>query len=92
MLLPYDPSLRKHILDHYFRRRLAPPRLVQKAYGIQQQIVRETQPQFYPVQQIEHRLSEFGDVPPIENLPHHACPAASAFHPSALEEVALERR
>ena len=89
VLLPYDPTLRKHILGHYFRRRLARPGLVQKAYGLQQQFVRETQAQFYPVRQIEHRLSALGDVPQIETLPHHACHAASAFHPSGFDEAVV---
>lgn len=89
VLLPYDPSLRRHILDHYFGRELAKPGLVGTVYGLQQRVVEEAKAQFFPTRQIERRLAELGDVPPIENLSHHACHAASAFHPPEFDEAVV---
>jgi hypothetical protein len=89
VLLPYDPSLRRKILSHSFRRVLADPSFGRKLSRLQNQVVREAQAQLYPTRQIEHRLERLGDVPPIENLPHHACHAASAFHPSGFDEAVV---
>lgn len=89
VLLPYDPTLRRNILSHYFGRVLSEPNIVQKGYRFQQQLVREAQAQFYPRRQIEKRLEAFGDVPPVETFSHHACHAASAFHPSGFEEAVV---
>ena len=89
VLLPYDPSLRKRILPHSLRRAFAEPSLAQTAFSLQQQVVREVQAHRYPVRQIERRLADLGAVPPIENLPHHACHAASAFHPSGFDEAVV---
>jgi carbamoyltransferase len=89
VLLPYEPSLRGKILPHYLERAVAAPGVVQKAYQLQQTVVRETQARFFPTRQIERRLADLGEVPPIETLPHHACHAASAFHPSGFEEAVV---
>lgn len=90
VLLPYDPSLRANILPHYVERALAQSGPVQKAYRLERMVVREAQAQLYPVRQVERRLSELDTpVPPIENLAHHACHAASAFHPSGFEEAVV---
>jgi len=85
--LPYDPSLRANILGHYLRRVFADSGPVRTAYRLQRQVVREAKAQFDPVRRIERRLGSLGDVPPIENLSHHACHAASAFHPSGFEDA-----
>lgn len=88
VLLPYDPTLRSEILPHAFREALREEGVVGKAYMLQQTLIREAQAQLRPVKQIERRLAGIGTpVPPIENLAHHACHAASAFHPSGFEEA-----
>lgn len=88
VLLPYDPTLRSNILPHYVGRALAQPGLLRKAYRVERMIVRETQARFYPVRQVKHRLADIDTpVPPVENLSHHACHAASAFHPSGFDEA-----
>lgn len=89
VLLPYDPSLRKNIVGHYFKRELAKPDPVHKVHGLQQRLVREGQALFYPDRKIRKRLAELGSIPPIENPSHHACHAASAFHPSGFDEAVV---
>lgn len=89
VLLPYDPSLRRNILDHYVRRPFTESDLVSTGYRLQRQLIREAKAQFYPVRQIERRLATLGEVPPIENRSHHACHAASAFHPSGYDEAVV---
>lgn len=90
ILLPYDPSLRSNILPHYVKRAVAQPGLIQKLYRVERMITRETQAQLYPVRQVENRLAQIDTpVPPIENLAHHACHAASAFHPSGFDEAVV---
>jgi len=88
ILLPYDPELRSAILPHYVRNAARASGVVRKLHRIQQTAIRETQAQLYPVRQIRSLLSEIGTpVPPIETRAHHACHAASAFHPSGFEEA-----
>lgn len=88
VLLPYDPSLRSSILPHYVKRALAQPGLIRKVYRVERMITRETQAQLYPVRQVRERLADIDTpVPPLENLAHHACHAASAFHPSGFDEA-----
>ena len=91
IVLPYDPSLRRHIRGHYFGQVLDEPTLVRKGYRLQRQLVSEVRARWYPVDRIERRLErmDVGSVPPIENRSHHRCHAASAFHPSGFEEAVV---
>ncbi|WP_117595480.1 carbamoyltransferase family protein [Haloprofundus halophilus] len=90
VVLPYDPSLRRNILPHYVRSALRRPGVLRKVEAVEQMLVKETQAQLYPVRRVESRLADIGTpVPPIETRSHHACHAASAFHPSGFDEAVV---
>lgn len=89
VLLPYDPTLRTNILGHYVERTLARPGLLGKLYGLQDRVVEEGKARFYPTRQIENRLADLGTVPRVETRSHHACHAASAFHPADFDEAVV---
>jgi carbamoyltransferase len=89
VLLPYDPSLRANIRGHYFRRALAEPSVSRTLHRLHQRVTDEVKAKFYPNHHVESRLAELGRVPPIENLSHHKCHAASAFHPSEFDEATV---
>lgn len=90
VVLPYDPELRSSILPHYVLSAMRAPGVVRTLYRLQETAIREAQAQLYPVRQVENRLAAIGTpVPPVETRSHHACHAASAFHPSGFEEAVV---
>ncbi|WP_101298404.1 carbamoyltransferase family protein [Halegenticoccus soli] len=90
ILLPYDPRLQRKILPHYIRDAMSPPGIVGKLSALEQTAVTQAQAQFRPVHEITSRLADIGTpVPPIETRSHHACHAASAFHPSGFDRALI---
>jgi carbamoyltransferase len=88
ILLPYDPSLQQKILPHYVRTALTVDNWPKRLASLEDILITQVRSQLYPTQQIENELAAIGTpVPPIETRSHHACHAASAFHPSRFEEA-----
>jgi carbamoyltransferase len=89
ILLPYKPSLQLKILPHRLKNALQADSLSKKAHGVNQELVRAAAARFAPYSDVRSRLlSEFdGPCPPITLKQHHACHAASAFHPSGFDEA-----
>ncbi|XVH33673.1 carbamoyltransferase (plasmid) [Haloferacaceae archaeon DSL9] len=88
VVLPYDPTLRREILDHYLRDALSVPGLASKLAALEGVATDQIRANFFTTDAIESRLAEIGTpVPPIETRSHHACHAASAFHPSGFDRA-----
>jgi carbamoyltransferase len=88
IVLPYDPSLQWKILPHYIRTALSVESWLQRFVSLGNTLVTQVRGQVYPTRQIENKLESIGTpVPPIKTRPHHACHAASAFHPSGFDEA-----
>ncbi|MDS0279628.1 hypothetical protein NDI85_17675 [Halomicroarcula sp. S1AR25-4] len=88
VLLPYDPSLRSNILPHYVRDAVRVDGVLRKVTAVENVVKTQLESRFAPTRRIESRLADIGTpVPPIETRPHHACHAASAFHPSGFDEA-----
>ncbi|MFH5802333.1 carbamoyltransferase [Haladaptatus sp. CMAA 1911] len=88
ILLPYDPTLQSKILDHYVRDFVRLDGIDSKARHLEWLVKSQMQGRFFPTSQVESRLAEIGTpVPSIETRSHHACHAASAFHPSGFDEA-----
>lgn len=88
IVLPYDPSLQWKILPHYLETALSADNWLKRFVFLGDTIVTQVRGQMYPTRQIENKLASIGTpVPPITTQPHHACHAASAFHPSEFEEA-----
>ncbi|MFC6952943.1 carbamoyltransferase [Halorubellus litoreus] len=88
VLLPYDPSLRSEILEHYVRDAVRADGALRTARALEEVAKTQVESRFFPTHRVEARLEELGDaVPPIETRSHHACHAASAFHPSGFEDA-----
>jgi len=87
VLLPYDPSLQSKLLPHYVRDALRVDGTVRTLSAAANLVETQVKGRFFPTRQVEDRLAALGDsVPPVETRPHHACHAASAFHPSGFDE------
>ncbi|KZN22645.1 carbamoyltransferase [Haladaptatus sp. R4] len=90
IVLPYDPSLQSKILDHYLRDIVRLDGLSTKARHIEWLVKSQVRGRFFPTNHVESRLADIGTpVPPIVTRSHHACHAASAFHPSGLDEAVI---
>ncbi len=90
IVLPYDPKLRSNILGYQLRDALRVSGTVQKLNHLSATVRKELVARYFPTAQIEDRLAKIGTpVPPITLRSHHACHAASAFHPSTFEEAAV---
>jgi carbamoyltransferase len=88
IVLPYDPSLQWKILPHYVRTALSVESWLQRFVSLGNTLVTQVRGQVYPTRQIKNKLESIGTpVPPIKTRPHHACHAASAFHPSEFDEA-----
>lgn len=88
ILLPYEPSLQWNILPHYVQTARSVDSWPKRLASLEDILSTQVRSQFYPTQQIENELTAIGSpVPPIETRPHHACHAASAFHPSGFEDA-----
>lgn len=88
VVLPYEPSLRWKILPHYVRASLSLDDRLKQFVSLGSTVVTQIRGQLYPTRQIKNELATIGTpVPSIETRPHHACHAASAFHPSGFKEA-----
>lgn len=90
IILPYDPVLRSKIIAYYLRDAVRIDGTVGKIRHLQNALEKQLSARFFPTNSIKNRLAEIGTpIPPIELRAHHACHAASAFHPSGFEEAAV---
>lgn len=90
IVLPYDPKLRSKILGHYLKHTAQLDSSLQKATHLQNVVKDQFTGRFMPTHAVESRLRQIGTpVPPIECRSHHACHAASAFHPSTFDEAVV---
>jgi carbamoyltransferase len=88
LVLPYDPTLRWKIAPHYLRTAMIVDNWPKRVSALEETLITQIRSQFYPTRQIEHELASIDTpLPPIETRPHHACHAASAFHPSTFDEA-----
>ncbi|WP_331235566.1 carbamoyltransferase family protein [Natronorarus salvus] len=86
--LPYRPELRSRILGHYLRDAVSVGGLAAKANAIESVVRSQIVSQFFSTRDVERRLAAIGEpVPPIRTMEHHACHAASAFHPSGFDDA-----
>jgi len=86
--LPYRPELRSRILGHYLRDALSVGGLAAKANAIESVVRSQIVSQFFSTRSVERRLAAIDEpVPPIRTMEHHACHAASAFHPSGFDDA-----
>ena len=89
VLVPYLPKLRTKIIFHDLKQAVRDDDSLLRKLGSslllpKHHLVRH----LYPLSEVEDRLSALGDsVPPVEMRQHHACHAASAFHPSGFSEA-----
>ncbi|MBX0297858.1 carbamoyltransferase family protein [Haloarcula nitratireducens] len=87
VLLPYDPALQSNLLPHYIRDTVRVDGAVRTLTSLENLAKSQLKSRLFPTRQIESRLAALGEsVPPIETRAHHACHAASAFHPSGFDE------
>lgn len=90
VVLPYDPQLRSRIFGYYLRDAVRVGGTVGKVNHLGKVVRKQVVARHFPTERIQQRLAEIGTpVPPIERRSHHACHAASAFHPSGFDEAAV---
>lgn len=89
VVVPYDPSLRTKQIGYELKRRLTSSKpFLSKIRWLERFVETELQARIAPRFNIEEELSQLGStVPEIEFRSHHACHAASAFHPSGFDEA-----
>lgn len=89
ILIPDDLHLRYHYLPYQLKESLFHTQSrLQSAYWLNRLFIDQTRSRFKPLEPVKRRLSSMGGpLPPIEVRSHHACHAASAFHPSGFEEA-----
>lgn len=88
IVLPYDPSLQRKILPHYLGVALSIESWPKRVYSLGTTLATQVRGQLYPKREIENALASIGTpVPPVRTRSHHACHAASAFHPSEFDEA-----
>lgn len=90
IILPYNPKLQTKITGQKLREAVSwGNSTVEKAYQLSESVKRLAIARFYPTVEVERQLrSHFdGPLPPIELRAHHACHAASAFHPSDFDQA-----
>ncbi|WP_433633580.1 carbamoyltransferase family protein [Halomicrococcus sp. NG-SE-24] len=88
VILPYRPTLSNKILRHYVQNALSVDGMASKIGTLEEVLKTRFRSTFRPTAEVESRLAELGSsVPPVETRSHHACHAASAFHPSGFDEA-----
>ncbi|WP_440988391.1 carbamoyltransferase family protein [Haloarchaeobius baliensis] len=89
LLVPHVPDLRENIVtSHYLPDALTVPGALNKLVALEDLAKTLVKARYRPDAVIENHLRELGDeIPPIEHRSHHACHAASAFHPSGFDEA-----
>lgn len=87
--LPYDPRLQSKNITSDLRRRFARGSSLPDTLQLLERFVEQhIGARFMPKNEVEQRLRAIGTpVPPIDLYRHHACHAASAFHPSGFDEA-----
>lgn len=88
IVLPYDPRLQSKNIVSDFRRRFARgSSLVDTIQLLERFVEQHIGARFMPTSEVEERLRAIDSpVPAIELCRHHACHAASVFHPSGFDE------
>jgi carbamoyltransferase len=91
ILLPYIPELRLKIASHLFKRALTAGSIYDKLYHTAGTVTDLAVSKFFPMEEVKRTLeAEFETpLPPLEHRGHHACHAASAFHPSGFEDAVV---
>ncbi|OYR39204.1 carbamoyltransferase C-terminal domain-containing protein [Halorubrum sp. Eb13] len=90
VVLPYDPTLRSNILGYHLRDSIRIGGAIQKLNNLSNAVRKELVARYFPKAEVTDRLAEIGTpVPPVSLRSHHACHAASAFHPSTFDEAAV---
>lgn len=90
IILPYEPSLQnKQFVQELKKRTFSSSKgLPERLRWTERFVEQSVQAQFLPNRKVKNKLKEIGTpVPPITNRSHHACHAASAFHPAGFEEA-----
>ena len=88
VILPYDPSLRSEILDHYLRDAVQADGIARTVTALENTVKSQIRARLFPTDRVERLLAEIGEpVPPVETASHHRCHAVSAFYPSDFEEA-----
>ncbi len=92
IILPYDPKLQTNIFTQEIREALSYGNSpLEKIYHASKSIEELAIARFYPTTKIERELEYHysGPLPKIEMRSHHACHAASAFHPSGFDQAVV---
>lgn len=89
ILLPNRRQLETKIAPYLLSRALRQGSIGERLYRVNDELLRLAGDVVGPKRQFERTLADtFGEpVPPVESYSHHACHAASAFHPSGFEEA-----
>ncbi|WP_226479947.1 carbamoyltransferase family protein [Natrinema amylolyticum] len=89
IVLPYRRELELNIWRGIVSRDISNGTVLERGYRLGRDVKQLGVDRFFPVRQFERRLeAEFGTpIPPIERFAHHACHAASAFHPSGFDRA-----
>ncbi|MFD1642632.1 carbamoyltransferase family protein [Halohasta litorea] len=89
IIIPDDLRLRRHFLPHRLKSSVFNSESsLQTLYWLNSLLVNHTRSHFTPVEPVRRHLSNTNQqVPPIEAKSHHACHAASAFHPSEFDRA-----
>jgi carbamoyltransferase len=89
IILPYNPRLILKQLGVNFRRQLSQSTSLPIMFrSLERLLETHVAAQFMPTVDVRAALLEIDSpLPPIELRAHHACHAASAFHPSGFEEA-----
>jgi carbamoyltransferase len=90
ILIPDDLHLRYRSLSHQLKESLFHTQSpLQSAYWLNRSFINQVRSRFKPLEPIKRRLNSIlgSPLPPIEVRSHHACHAASTFHPSGFEEA-----
>ena len=90
VVLPYDPPLQSRIVAYDLRDALGADGVFGKLNHLEQTVRRQLTAQLFPETRVRSELAKIGTpLPPIERRSHHACHAASAFHPSGFERAVV---
>lgn len=89
IVLPYRPQLGSKILISELSRRASASKTIpERLRWIERYIEQRIQAHLLPTAKVESRLRAIDEpLPQIDLKPHHACHAASAFHPSGFDDA-----
>lgn len=89
IVLPYRRELELNIWRYLVSRAVSNGTLPERVYRLTRDLKQLGTDRFYPTRAFRQQLvQEFGEpLPRIERRAHHACHAASAFHPSGFDRA-----